>query len=345
MACRKPRSMFLQAGYASTSTLNASRRPSPRSRASVNHSRVTPSTTSNVSTSPSQTGLSPTSRINLLRDFVGLSFLGGVEEVGLDAGDDRVGEVLPAERVERAHGVGARREVVECVQLAGALDVVRCVDHDLSDEGRAECGEHVLRCRARHRDQDDLGPRDRVGDSCLSRPGGVADAVDDLVASGLPLAAEGAPDVAGPVTLDSALGEEDFCYLTTVGRVTPSRTRSRSGSRGKARPSTCSPGPRPLRSICISSAPFRTSTQPTRSWPRPATSAVLWILECPSRQGRGGDRRAGRGCLRSHARRALAENLTPDEVRQVGLLALTTIGFPHTLAGLGWIDEVIASKD
>jgi 4-carboxymuconolactone decarboxylase len=50
------------------------------------------------------------------------------------------------------------------------------------------------------------------------------------------------------------------------------------------------------------------------------------------------------GAVRSHARRALAENMTPDEVRHVGLLALTTIGFPHTVAGLGWIDEVIASK-
>jgi alkylhydroperoxidase/carboxymuconolactone decarboxylase family protein YurZ len=50
------------------------------------------------------------------------------------------------------------------------------------------------------------------------------------------------------------------------------------------------------------------------------------------------------GAVRSHARRALAENMTPDEVRHVGLLALTTIGFPHTVAGLGWIDEVIASR-
>jgi alkylhydroperoxidase/carboxymuconolactone decarboxylase family protein YurZ len=50
------------------------------------------------------------------------------------------------------------------------------------------------------------------------------------------------------------------------------------------------------------------------------------------------------GAVRSHARRALAENMTPDEVRHVGLLALTTIGFPHTVAGLGWIDAVIASE-
>jgi 4-carboxymuconolactone decarboxylase len=51
------------------------------------------------------------------------------------------------------------------------------------------------------------------------------------------------------------------------------------------------------------------------------------------------------GAVRSHARRALAEHMTPDEIRHVGLLALTTIGFPHTVAGLGWIDQVIASKD
>ena len=41
------------------------------------------------------------------------------------------------------------------------------------------------------------------------------------------------------------------------------------------------------------------------------------------------------GAVRSHARRALAENVTPDEVRRVGLLALTTIGFPHAVVGLG----------
>lgn len=50
------------------------------------------------------------------------------------------------------------------------------------------------------------------------------------------------------------------------------------------------------------------------------------------------------GAVRSHARRALAEGVPADEVRHVGLLALTTIGFPHTVAGLGWIEEVIASK-
>jgi 4-carboxymuconolactone decarboxylase len=50
------------------------------------------------------------------------------------------------------------------------------------------------------------------------------------------------------------------------------------------------------------------------------------------------------GAVRSHARRAMAENVTHDEVRHAGVLALTTIGFPHTVAGLGWIEEVIASE-
>jgi len=48
--------------------------------------------------------------------------------------------------------------------------------------------------------------------------------------------------------------------------------------------------------------------------------------------------------VRSHARRALAEQTRPEELRDVGLLALTTIGLPHTVvAGLGWIEEVIES--
>ena len=49
------------------------------------------------------------------------------------------------------------------------------------------------------------------------------------------------------------------------------------------------------------------------------------------------------GAVRSHARRALADQMHPEELRHVGLLALTTIGFPHTVAGLGWIEEVIES--
>ena len=49
------------------------------------------------------------------------------------------------------------------------------------------------------------------------------------------------------------------------------------------------------------------------------------------------------GAVPPHARRALAEQMRPEELRHVGLLGLTTIGFPHTVAGLGWIEEVIES--
>lgn len=47
------------------------------------------------------------------------------------------------------------------------------------------------------------------------------------------------------------------------------------------------------------------------------------------------------GAVRSNARRALAVGVTPDEIRQVALCAITTRGFPAAVAALGWIDEVI----
>jgi 4-carboxymuconolactone decarboxylase len=47
------------------------------------------------------------------------------------------------------------------------------------------------------------------------------------------------------------------------------------------------------------------------------------------------------GAVHSHARRALEAGATREEVRQVGLLGLTTMGFPRTMAGLSWIDDVV----
>jgi alkylhydroperoxidase/carboxymuconolactone decarboxylase family protein YurZ len=37
--------------------------------------------------------------------------------------------------------------------------------------------------------------------------------------------------------------------------------------------------------------------------------------------------------------------LTPDEIRHVSLLAVTTAGFPTAIAGLRWIDEVLERSD
>jgi 4-carboxymuconolactone decarboxylase len=47
------------------------------------------------------------------------------------------------------------------------------------------------------------------------------------------------------------------------------------------------------------------------------------------------------GAVKSNARKALAVGASSDEVRQVGMLAITTCGFPAAIAGLGWIDEVL----
>ena len=45
------------------------------------------------------------------------------------------------------------------------------------------------------------------------------------------------------------------------------------------------------------------------------------------------------GAIRSHARRALALGVTPEEIRHAVLLGLTTIGFPKMIAALNWIHE------
>jgi 4-carboxymuconolactone decarboxylase len=47
------------------------------------------------------------------------------------------------------------------------------------------------------------------------------------------------------------------------------------------------------------------------------------------------------GGVRSHARRALDEGITADELRHAVILALTTTGFPTMIAAMKWVDEVI----
>ena len=49
------------------------------------------------------------------------------------------------------------------------------------------------------------------------------------------------------------------------------------------------------------------------------------------------------GAVHSHARRALEAGAAREEIRQVALLALTTVGFPRMMAGLTWIDDVLKS--
>ena len=53
---------------------------------------------------------------------------------------------------------------------------------------------------------------------------------------------------------------------------------------------------------------------------------------------------AAEGSARSNVRKAMAAGATPDEVRQVALLAITTCGFPLAIAGAGWIEEVLDTE-
>jgi 4-carboxymuconolactone decarboxylase len=47
------------------------------------------------------------------------------------------------------------------------------------------------------------------------------------------------------------------------------------------------------------------------------------------------------GAVHSHTRRALEAGATPDEIRHLGLVALTTLVFPRMMRGLSWIDDTI----
>lgn len=50
------------------------------------------------------------------------------------------------------------------------------------------------------------------------------------------------------------------------------------------------------------------------------------------------------GAVRSNTRKATDQGVTEDELRAVALLAITTCGFPTAIAGLGWIDDVLAAE-
>jgi 4-carboxymuconolactone decarboxylase len=50
------------------------------------------------------------------------------------------------------------------------------------------------------------------------------------------------------------------------------------------------------------------------------------------------------GATHAHVRRALTAGCTPDEIRQVALLAVTTLGFPTMMIGLGWVEDVLGAQ-
>ncbi len=51
------------------------------------------------------------------------------------------------------------------------------------------------------------------------------------------------------------------------------------------------------------------------------------------------------GAVHSHTRKALESGCSAQEIRQVALLSLPTIGFPSMMAALSWIDDIIQNKE
>ena len=47
------------------------------------------------------------------------------------------------------------------------------------------------------------------------------------------------------------------------------------------------------------------------------------------------------GATHSQARQAVHEGLTPEEMRQVAVLAITTLGFPAAIASLTWVEDIL----
>ncbi len=50
------------------------------------------------------------------------------------------------------------------------------------------------------------------------------------------------------------------------------------------------------------------------------------------------------GATHSHVRRSLEQGLSAEEIRQVALLAMTTLGFPTAVRGYSWISDVLDAK-
>ncbi|MEX2557687.1 MAG: carboxymuconolactone decarboxylase family protein [Actinomycetota bacterium] len=47
------------------------------------------------------------------------------------------------------------------------------------------------------------------------------------------------------------------------------------------------------------------------------------------------------GAVRSHARKAIAEGIEPEAIRQVAVLGISTAGYPAAIAAYQWINEVL----
>jgi alkylhydroperoxidase/carboxymuconolactone decarboxylase family protein YurZ len=50
------------------------------------------------------------------------------------------------------------------------------------------------------------------------------------------------------------------------------------------------------------------------------------------------------GAVHSHTRRALAAGCSPEELIHVGILAVTTIGWPGAFAAICWIEDIVEKR-
>jgi alkylhydroperoxidase/carboxymuconolactone decarboxylase family protein YurZ len=50
------------------------------------------------------------------------------------------------------------------------------------------------------------------------------------------------------------------------------------------------------------------------------------------------------GAAKSHTHKAIQAGISPEEVRQVAVMAAPTIGFPNMMAGLSWVDDVLGEE-
>lgn len=51
------------------------------------------------------------------------------------------------------------------------------------------------------------------------------------------------------------------------------------------------------------------------------------------------------GATHSAVRNAIAAGLTPEEIRHVAVLGITTLGFPNTMRALTWIGDCLDSSE
>ncbi len=50
------------------------------------------------------------------------------------------------------------------------------------------------------------------------------------------------------------------------------------------------------------------------------------------------------GAVHAHTRRSVEMGISPEEIKQVALLAMTTLGFPSTVTAYTWVVDVLNEK-